>query len=41
MCTSIIHNGKKTTIGWNLDVLDMEYCVSSGKQGVYIEIDDK
>ncbi len=27
MCTSIIHNGKKTIVGWNLDILDMEYKV--------------
>ena len=27
MCTSIVSNGKKTIIGWNLDLLDMEYQV--------------
>lgn len=40
MCTSIISNRKKTIIGWNLDILDMEYRVSEAAEGVYIEIND-
>lgn len=28
MCTSIVHNENKTVIGWNLDILNMEYRVS-------------
>ena len=41
MCTSIISNRKKTVVGWNLDILDMEYRVRAGEDGVYIEINDK
>lgn len=41
MCTSIVYNGKKTIIGWNLDILDMEYRVEANKNTVYIEINDK
>lgn len=41
MCTSIISNRKKTIVGWNLDILDMEYRVRTDTQGVYIEINDK
>lgn len=41
MCTSIISNRKKTIVGWNLDILDMEYRVSETDSGVYIEINDK
>ena len=40
MCTSIISNRNKTIIGWNLDILNMEYRVSETKDGVYIEIND-
>ncbi len=40
MCTSIISNRKKTIVGWNLDILDMEYRVSAFDQGVFIEISD-
>ena len=40
MCTSIISNRKKTIVGWNLDILDMEYRVSEYDAGVYIEIND-
>ena len=40
MCTSIISNRKKTIVGWNLDILDMEYRVRTDKLGVYIEIND-
>ena len=41
MCTSIISNRKKTIVGWNLDILDMEYRVRKAEDGVYIEINDK
>ena len=40
MCTSIVVNTKKTIIGWNLDILDMEYRVRPAKEGVFIEIND-
>ena len=40
MCTSIISNRKKTIVGWNLDILDMEYRVRESDAGVYIEIND-
>lgn len=42
MCTSIISNRKKTIVGFNLDILDMEYRVRKDDyKGVYIEINDK
>ena len=34
MCTSIISNRKKTIVGWNLDILDMEYRVREAQDGV-------
>ena len=37
MCTSIVVNKKKTIVGWNLDLLDMEYRVRPADRGVYIE----
>ena len=40
MCTSIVFNGKKTIVGWNLDILDMEYRVSANEARVCIEIND-
>lgn len=40
MCTSIVVNKQKTIVGWNLDLLDMEYRVRPAKDGVYIEIND-
>ena len=40
MCTSIISNRRKTIVGWNLDILDMEYRVRESEAGVYIEIND-
>lgn len=40
MCTSIISNRKKTIVGWNLDILDMEHRVTVSDSGVYIEIND-
>jgi len=41
MCTSIVSNRKKTIIGWNLDILDMEYKVVAENDKVYIAINDK
>lgn len=40
MCTSIVVNKKKTIVGWNLDILDMEYRVSPSDMGVFIEVND-
>lgn len=40
MCTSIVVNKKKTVVGWNLDLKDMEWRVSPGRDGVFIEIND-
>ena len=40
MCTSFVVNKKKTLVGWNLDILDMEYRVHPAKEGVFIEIND-
>lgn len=40
MCTSIVVNKKKTIVGWNLDILDMEHRVRTAQDGVYIEIND-
>ena len=40
MCTSIVVNRKKTIVGWNLDLLDMEWRVSPSEQGVFIEVND-
>ena len=40
MCTSIVVNKNKTIVGWNLDILDMEYRVRPTEDGVYIEIND-
>ena len=41
MCTSIISNRKKTIVGWNLDILDMQYRVTVSDAGVFIEINDE
>ena len=40
MCTSIVVNKRKTIVGWNLDLLDMQYRVRVAEEGVYIEIND-
>ena len=40
MCTSIVVNKKKTIVGWNLDLLDMEFRVSPSAMGVFIEVND-
>ena len=36
----MVFNGNKTLVGWNLDLLDMEYRVREADAGVYIEIND-
>ena len=41
MCTSIVSNRNKTIVGWNLDLLDMEYRVSPADTGVFIEVFDE
>lgn len=41
MCTSIVINRKKTIVGFNLDILNMEHRVRPTSDGVYIEINDK
>lgn len=41
MCTSIISNKKKTIVGWNLDLLDMEWKVVVEADKVYIAINDE
>ena len=41
MCTSIVYNGTRTIIGWNLDILDMEHQVVAEDDVVYIAINDK
>ena len=40
MCTSIVVNKKKTIVGWNLDILDMEHRITIADTGVFIEIND-
>lgn len=40
MCTSIVVNKKKTIVGWNLDLLEMEFRVSPSDMGVFIEVND-
>ena len=40
MCTSIVVNKKKTIVGWNLDILNMEHRVRPTPEGVFIEIND-
>lgn len=40
MCTSIVSNKKKTIVGWNLDLLDMEWKVVVETDKVYIAIND-
>ena len=38
MCTSIVVNRNKTIVGWNLDILNINHRVRTGKKGVYIEV---
>lgn len=40
MCTSVVVNRKKTIVGFNLDILNMEHRVRPTDEGVYIEIND-
>ena len=40
MCTSVVVNKKKTIVGWNLDLLDMEYRIRPEEEGVFIEVND-
>ena len=40
MCTSIVINRKKTIVGFNLDILNMEHRVHPTDEGVFIEIND-
>ena len=40
MCTSIVFNANKTVVGFNLDLLDMEYRVSTYEDIVSIDIKD-
>ncbi len=41
MCNSIVSNRKKTIVGWNLDILNMECRVSEYEKGIFIEINDE
>ncbi len=41
MCTCIISNRIKTIVGWNLDILNMEYRVRAFDEGVFIEVNDE
>lgn len=41
MCTSFVINKDRTIVGWNLDILGMEYRVRPSNEGVYIEIWDE
>ena len=40
MCTSVVINRKKTIVGFNLDILNMEHRILVTDDGVYIEIND-
>ena len=40
MCTSVVINRRKTIVGFNLDILNMEHRVRATDSGVYIEIND-
>ena len=40
MCTIIVSNGKKTLVGWNLDLADMPYKVVAERDKVYIAVLD-
>lgn len=40
MCTSIVSNRGKTLIGWNLDILEMEYRITATEHRVSIDIHD-
>ena len=40
MCTSFISNGRKTLVGWNLDLLNMECQVVAQDDMVFIAVND-
>ena len=40
MCTSIVSNERKTIVGWNLDILNMEHRVVVERDRVYIAVLD-
>ncbi len=40
MCTSVVANRKKTIVGFNLDLMNMQHRVRPTDEGVYIEIND-
>lgn len=40
MCTSFVLNKNNTIVGFNLDILDMEYKVDANDNGVFILIND-
>ena len=40
MCTSIVSNQGKTLLGWNLDILEMEYRITATEHRVSIDIHD-
>ncbi len=41
MCLSIVSNKGKTTVGFNLDILNMQYRVNAGDDRFYVEIYDQ
>ena len=41
MCTSIIRNGNKTIVGFNLDILGMKHRINADADHVFIEIWDE
>lgn len=40
MCTSFVRNGKKTMVGFNLDLLGMKHLINADSKHVFIEIWD-
>lgn len=40
MCTSVVVNRKKTIVGFNLDLMNMQHRVRPDDEGVYIEVND-
>ncbi len=41
MCTSIVKNGKRTIVGFNLDILGMQHRVNANADHIFIEILDE
>ncbi len=41
MCTSIVKNGNRTIVGFNLDILGMQHRVNANADHVFIEISDE